>query len=95
MLDAEGRVSNIKFEGQGCAISQATVSMLTDHVKGMTLSDAAKLGKDDVFALLGFPVGMTRLRCALLGLKTLQTGIATRSDISVPTSDVAKSTDKE
>lgn len=74
-----GHIDEVKFEGQGCAISQATVSMLTDHVKGMTLDAAARLGKDDIFALLGFPVGMTRLRCALLGLKTLQTGIATHS----------------
>lgn len=74
-VTADGRIDDVKFEGHGCAISQASVSILTDHVKGISLDDAVKLGKDDVFALLGFPVGMTRLRCALLGLKTLQEGI--------------------
>lgn len=76
-LDDAGRIDDVRFDGQGCAISQASVSMLTEHLKGLTLDAAAKLGKDDIIGLLGFPVGMTRLRCALLGLKTLQAGIAT------------------
>lgn len=75
-LDASGVVSDVRFEGQGCAISQASVSMLTEHIKGMPAEKLATLGQEDIFGLLGFPVGMTRIRCALLGLKTLQLGLA-------------------
>lgn len=74
-LDAEGRVADVKFDGSGCAISQASVSMLTDHVKGMHVDDLRKLGQEDVFRLLGITVGVTRLKCALLGLKTLEVGL--------------------
>ncbi|HTK04272.1 MAG TPA: SUF system NifU family Fe-S cluster assembly protein [Candidatus Eisenbacteria bacterium] len=72
---ADGRVADVKFDGHGCAISQASVSMLTDHVKGMDVAALRALTKEDVFRLLGVQVGMTRLRCALLGLKTLEVGL--------------------
>lgn len=81
-LDGSGRIAEVKFEGQGCAISQAAVSMLTEKLIDLTVDEATKLGQDDVFALLGFPVGATRLRCALLGLKTLQAGIAAQRGTS-------------
>jgi nitrogen fixation NifU-like protein len=74
-LDAEGRVADVKFDGSGCAISQASVSMLTDHVKGMAVDDLRKLTQDDVFRLLGITIGVTRLKCALLGLRTLEVGL--------------------
>ncbi|HTM68789.1 MAG TPA: SUF system NifU family Fe-S cluster assembly protein [Candidatus Binatia bacterium] len=74
---ADGKVADVKFDGHGCAISQASVSMLTDHVKGMDVAALKALRKEDVFRLLGVRVGMTRLRCALLGLKTLEVGLAT------------------
>ncbi len=69
------RVSDVSFIGQGCAISQAATSLLTDHIKGMSIEELAKLTQQDIFNLLGFSVGMTRLRCALLGLKTLQVSL--------------------
>ena len=72
---ADGKVAEATFEGHGCAISQAAVSMLTDHVKGMTVEELKGLAKEDVFRLLGVEIGMTRLRCALLGLKTLEVGL--------------------
>jgi nitrogen fixation NifU-like protein len=71
----EGRVLDVKFDGHGCAISQAGVSMLTDHIKGKTVEELRALTKEDIFALLGIKVGMTRLRCALLGLRTLEVGL--------------------
>ncbi len=70
-----GKVADARFDGHGCAISQAAVSMLTDHIKGMDVEALGALSKDDVFRLLGVEIGMTRLRCALLGLKTLETGL--------------------
>ncbi len=69
------RVSEVSFIGQGCAISQAAASLLTDHIKGMSTAELTALTQQDIFDLLGFPVGMTRLRCALLGLKTVQVGL--------------------
>src|SRR5690606_6990707 len=71
----DGRVDDVKFDGHGCAISQASVSMLTDHIKGKTVEELRALTKEDIFALLGIKVSMTRLRCALLGLKTLEVGL--------------------
>ena len=73
-IGENGTVDDIRFDGRGCAISQAAVSMLTDHVKGMAPDEIMKLGQADIMRLLGVPVGPTRLKCALLGLKTLQKG---------------------
>ncbi|MBI4457770.1 iron-sulfur cluster assembly scaffold protein [Candidatus Uhrbacteria bacterium] len=73
---ADGKMRKVAFEGRGCAVSIAAVSMLTEHVAGMTLAEIEKLGKDAMLGLLGIPVGPSRLKCALLGLKTLQNGIA-------------------
>jgi len=70
-----GKVADVRFDGHGCAISQAAVSMLTDHLKGMDVAALQALAKEDVFRLLGVEVGMTRLRCALLGLRTLEVGL--------------------
>lgn len=72
---ADGKVADVKFDGHGCAISQASVSMLTDFIKGKTVAELQALTKEDIFSLLGITVGMTRLRCALLGLKTLEIGL--------------------
>ncbi len=74
-LDADGKVADVKFDGSGCAISQASVSMLTDHVRGMAVEQLRALGQEDVFRLLGITVGVTRLKCALLGLRTLEVGL--------------------
>jgi len=71
----DGKLADVKFEGHGCAISQASVSLLTEKIKGMSVEQLRALTKEDVFALLGIEVGMTRLRCALLGLKTLEVGL--------------------
>jgi nitrogen fixation NifU-like protein len=76
-LDGD-RVKDVRFEGQGCAISQASVSILTDEIKGRTLAEISALGMADMFRMLGVAVGPTRIKCALLGLKTLQAGIAAR-----------------
>ena len=69
------RVQEAKFSGQGCAISQAAASMLTENVQGKTLSELEKLDKKDVLDLLGVEPGVTRLKCAMLGLKALKLGL--------------------
>jgi nitrogen fixation protein NifU and related proteins len=68
----DGVISDLKFSGKGCAISQASTSMLTEAVKGMKLEDAAKLSKDVVLENVGIGISPTRLKCAMLGLRVLK-----------------------
>ncbi|HZZ01253.1 MAG TPA: SUF system NifU family Fe-S cluster assembly protein [Candidatus Baltobacteraceae bacterium] len=68
----DGVISDLKFSGKGCAISQASTSMLTESVKGMKLEDAAKLSKDVVLENVGIGISPTRLKCAMLGLRVLK-----------------------
>ncbi len=74
-LDAEGRVADVRFKGRGCAISQASASILTDTIKGMSLDEIKELSKDDVVEYLGIPLGPVRLKCALLSLQVLHAGV--------------------
>ena len=74
-MGQDGRVSEVKFDGTGCAISQASASMLTDRIKGMTMDELRALKQDDVFSMLEVPLGAGRIRCALLSLKTLHKAI--------------------
>ncbi len=71
----DGKVEEVRFKGRGCAISQASTSMLTETVKGKTLDEIKALGKQDVLSLLGIDPGPTRIKCALLGLKVLKLGV--------------------
>jgi nitrogen fixation NifU-like protein len=73
-----GTIDEVAFTGRGCAISQASASMLTDEIKGKPLSDLARLGKDDVLESLGIDISPARLKCALLSLDTLRRALADR-----------------
>ncbi len=79
-LDARGRVADVRFDGHGCAISQAATSMLTEHVKNMTKAELARLCDEDVISLLGIEIGPSRRRCATLGFKALRSGLARSID---------------
>ena len=68
-------VNDASFQGNGCAISQAAASMLTDFVKGKTVEEIKRLGPWDVFNLLGVRISHTRSKCALLCLKTIQAAV--------------------
>ena len=74
-LDAEQKIQEIKFDGHGCAISQASISMLTDELKGKSSQEIMKMEKQDVLALLGIDVAPLRIKCAMLGLRVLQRSI--------------------
>ena len=74
-FDDAGQVSEAKFTGQGCAISLAAVSMLTEELVGKTREELAALREEDIFRLLGVEVGEARRRCALLGLEALRRGL--------------------
>jgi nitrogen fixation NifU-like protein len=73
-LDENRRVKEVAFSGKGCAISQASASMLTESILGKTLDEVKQIGKDDILDMLGIQLGPTRLKCALLSLKVLKAG---------------------
>ncbi|MGH7659702.1 MAG: Fe-S cluster assembly sulfur transfer protein SufU [Vulcanimicrobiaceae bacterium] len=64
-----GVVEDAHFTGRGCAISQASASMLTETLKGMRLEDVAKLDKQVVLDNVGIGISAARMKCATLGLK--------------------------
>jgi nitrogen fixation NifU-like protein len=67
-------VQEVRFSGKGCAISQASASMLTDELVGKSLDDIKKIDKDFVFEMLGIPLSPSRVKCALLSLKVVKAG---------------------
>jgi nitrogen fixation NifU-like protein len=73
-LIKDGTIEDIKFHGRGCAISQASASLLTERIKGLSLDDAKKINKDDVLGELGIDISPARIKCALLPLKVLKVG---------------------
>lgn len=70
--DREGNIVDVGFTGQGCAISQASASMLTDELMGKSLYEAAQMTNEDIFRMLGVPLTAARIKCALLSLVTLK-----------------------
>jgi nitrogen fixation protein NifU and related proteins len=68
---ARSHVEEVKFSGDGCAISVAAASLLTERVKGRSLAEVEGLGRDDVLGLLGIPLSPVRIKCALTGFAAL------------------------
>jgi nitrogen fixation NifU-like protein len=68
-------VQDVKFNGKGCAISQASASMLTDELLGKTLDEVKQLDKKFILEMLGIPLGPSRIKCALLPLKVVKAGV--------------------
>jgi nitrogen fixation protein NifU and related proteins len=72
-VDPETRkLVDMSFEGEGCTISQASASVLTEMVEGMTIEEIEAMGHDDLLDTLGREVVMSRPRCAMLSLDTLK-----------------------
>ncbi len=68
-------VEDVKFNGKGCAISQASASMLTDELIGKSLDEIKAMDKQFILDMLGIPLGPTRVKCALLPLKVIKAGV--------------------
>lgn len=68
-------IADAKFNGQGCAISTAAASLLTEEVKGKTLSEAASIDQEVIIKMLGVDLSPTRLKCALIPLEALHKAI--------------------
>ncbi|MEM7116919.1 MAG: iron-sulfur cluster assembly scaffold protein [Chloroflexota bacterium] len=73
-LDDEQRVVEANWSGDGCAISQASASLLTEEIKGMTLEEIRAFPKETLLDLVGIPLSMARIKCALLPLKVMKAG---------------------
>ena len=71
-VDADERISDVRFSGHGCAISQAAASMTSDEVIGMPVAKPLELDRAFVLDLLGIDISATRMKCALLSLKVLK-----------------------
>jgi nitrogen fixation protein NifU and related proteins len=72
LVDENDVVQQVRYSGEGCAISQASASMLTETLVGKTLEQAKQIGKQDILDMLGIQLGPVRLKCALLSLKVLK-----------------------
>lgn len=72
----EDTIKDIKFEGRGCAISQASASMLTEQVINKPLNTIKDIAKEDILENIGLMnLGPARIKCALLSLKVLKLGM--------------------
>ena len=71
----DNKIEAIKFKGKGCAISQSSVSMLTEKLKGKDIESARNLDKEYILKMLGIEINASRLKCAMLGLKVIKLGI--------------------
>ena len=88
----DGVVAEIAFTGRGCAISQASASLLTDEIMGMPVEKAEAFRADDLLDLLGIEISPARLKCAMLSLETLEHALAEppaggTSTAAAPTAD--------
>ena len=77
----DGIVSEVAFTGRGCAISQASASLLTDEIKGKTIAAVEAMTPDDLLDLLGIDISPARLKCALLSLDTVAHALADESAV--------------
>ncbi|MEO7229403.1 MAG: Fe-S cluster assembly sulfur transfer protein SufU [Candidatus Limnocylindrales bacterium] len=81
---SDGKIAGVGFTGRGCAISQASASLLTDEIQGKTVAEAAAMTSQNVLDLLGIDISPARLKCALLSLDTMQLAL---TDAAAPVPD--------
>jgi nitrogen fixation NifU-like protein len=74
-LDEEGIVTEALFSGEGCAISLASADLLLESIIGKSVDDIKEVSKEDILENLGIELGPVRLKCALLPLKVLKSGV--------------------
>ena len=72
---SKGKVSDVKFQGKGCAISQASASFLTEHIKGKTVAQLKAMKEDDILKLVKVNLSIVRMKCGLLPFWALRKAI--------------------
>lgn len=72
VLIKDNKIEDVRFSGKGCAISQASASMLTEKIKGKTKKELINLDKDFIIRMLGVELSPNRIKCALLSLEALK-----------------------
>jgi nitrogen fixation NifU-like protein len=89
---SDGIVERVAFTGRGCAISQASASLLTDEIKGKTLGEVMAFGADDLLDLLGIDISPARLKCAMLSHETLNKALAEAgvTGVAIPAGEEAR-----
>src|SRR5499426_3859259 len=83
----DGVLQRVGFTGRGCAISQASASLLTDEIKGKPVTEVEAFRADDLLDLLGIDISPARLKCAMLSHETLQKALA---EADAPHADAPK-----
>ena len=71
----QGIVTDARFDGHGCAISQASADLLMEAILDKPVEDIKAMGKKEILEMLGIELGPVRLKCALLSLKVLKAGV--------------------
>ena len=79
----DGVVQDVRFNGRGCAISQASASMLTEEMVGKPLSELASTSRQDILDNLGVPISYARMKCALLSLHLMRQALS-EAGVSIP-----------
>jgi nitrogen fixation NifU-like protein len=74
-VDENNKVADARFDGHGCAISQASADLLLESIIGKSIDEVKSLNKQTILDLLGIDLGPVRLKCALLSLKVLKAGV--------------------
>jgi nitrogen fixation NifU-like protein len=74
-LDGDGRIRDVSFDGEGCILSQATTSMITDIVLGKTAEEVDNMNPEVITDLIGKDLALTRPRCATLGITTIKQAV--------------------
>ena len=86
-LQVDGdQITAVRFQGRGCAISQAAASMLSEMIEDKTVEEVVQLGKDEVLDALGIPISPARTKCAFLSLRVLHRSLAL-AGLEKPTMD--------
>lgn len=74
-VDDNGTVTDVAFDGQGCAISQASASMLTEIILGMDVDEIKAMSKEELLEEIGIDLSPARLKCALLSFNVLKASL--------------------
>ncbi len=84
VIGDDDTVAEVKFSGNGCAISQASMSILSDELIGKHVDTVAAMTRDDILELLGIDLTPVRLKCALLGLVVVKMGLHDHAGTEAP-----------